>query len=253
MMNVQIYVLIDPITSKIRYIGRTTSDLKIRLNGHMSKARYGKTHKDNWIKGLLKLNLKPKIKLFKIVDGWDYSHKYEKTLITKSLNFGFNLVNLDDRGEGGINKVVSLEQKAKISQTLKNKYSKGLINPTRTTNVSVFNLEGDFLSSFKSLATCSKTLKIPYSSLEKVLAKRTKRWKGYQITYGENPGKYKMTRNPQINCKSLLLKEILTDETILFSSYKELASFLNTSITQVRRYLKSQNIYQNKYTIHMPV
>lgn len=252
-MDVQIYVLIDPLTSKIRYVGRTTTDLKVRLNGHISKAKKGKTHKDNWIKGLLKLKLKPKIKLFKVVSGWNYSHEYEKALITKSLEFGFSLVNLDDRGEGGINKIISTEQKNKISQTLKKKYSEGLITPTRTTNISVFDVNGEFICSFESLASCSRTLKIPYSSLEKVLAKKSKRWKGYQITYGENPGKYMMTRNPEINCKPVVLKEILTNKTILFASYKDLASFLNTSTTQVRRYLKNQNIYQDKYTIHMPV
>ena len=41
-LKVNIYVLIDPITCKIRYIGRTKNRLEIRLRGHMSKCLHKK-------------------------------------------------------------------------------------------------------------------------------------------------------------------------------------------------------------------
>ena len=39
-MEVKIYVLIDPVTYKIRYIGRTKCSLNTRLNGHLSKSKF---------------------------------------------------------------------------------------------------------------------------------------------------------------------------------------------------------------------
>ena len=55
--KVNIYCLYDPEICKIRYIGRTTKSINVRLIEHISKARYqgiynpGKppSHKENWI------------------------------------------------------------------------------------------------------------------------------------------------------------------------------------------------------------
>jgi len=118
-MIVKIYTLIDPITCKIRYIGRTKNSLNTRLIGHISKSKNNKTNKDCWISSLLKQGLIPKIKLIKLVEGWKESHKYEQSLINKAINNGFNLVNSDDRGEGSVNKILTIDQKIKISNTLK--------------------------------------------------------------------------------------------------------------------------------------
>ncbi len=72
-IEVKIYLLIDPITEEIRYIGRTKNTLSIRLSGHLSKAnsRVFKTHKDNWILNLKNKKLKPIIKLLKISNRLD--------------------------------------------------------------------------------------------------------------------------------------------------------------------------------------
>ena len=252
-MEVKIYVLIDPITHKIRYIGRTKCSLNTRLNGHLSKSRFKKTHKDCWIQSLLKKGIIPKIKIFKKIIGWNESYQYEKNLISKCLNHGFDLVNSDDRGEGGVNKIITEDQKIKISNTLKQSYLTGKISPTNKTPVSIFDLEGNFIKSFESLTKCSLEFSIPYSSLEKVLAKRCKRWKSYQITYGDNPGKYHIEKNMSFLNKKINLLNINDNTITKFESYKSLAKFLETSTTQVRRYLLNEKIYKNNYRIQMPV
>jgi len=70
MEKVIIYVLIDPLTLKVRYIGRTKCSLEKRLGEHISKSKleYNFTHKCNWIKSLLKQNLKPIIRKLCIVN-----------------------------------------------------------------------------------------------------------------------------------------------------------------------------------------
>src|SRR6478609_5586382 len=97
-MRVHIYILIDPITLKIRYIGRTTNSLNKRLIGHLSKSKKGKTHKDYWLQKLMREGYIPIIKLYKTITGWKESHKYEQKLINKAINFGWDLTNSDDRG-----------------------------------------------------------------------------------------------------------------------------------------------------------
>lgn len=251
-MEVKIYVLIDPISHKIRYIGRTKCSLNTRLNGHISKSKFKNNHKDCWIQNLLKKGLIPKIKLFNKIRGWKESHLYEQELISKCLKFGFDLVNLDDRGEGSVNKIITIEQKQKISNTLKNKYKSGQIKPTRETAISVFDLKGKFINSFKSLIQCSKQLKIPYSSLEKVLSKKVKRWKNYQITYGENPNAYILKKDMSCLNKKVILFNIETLEKLEFESYKSLAEHLKTSITQIRRYLQNGKVFKQNYQILCP-
>lgn len=248
-MEVKIYVLIDPITSKIRYIGRTKCSLNTRLNGHLSKSKLKNNHKDYWIQSLLRKGLIPKIKLFKKIRGWKESHLYEQELISKCLAFGFDLVNLDDRGESSVNKIITTEQKKKIGDTLKEKYKSGKIKPTRQTSVSVFDLEGNFINSFESLSQCSKSLQIPYSTLEKVVSKRVKRWRTYQITYGENPGAYSIKKDMSCLNKEVWLVDVTTYNYVKFESYKSLAKHLNTSTTQVRRYIQNGKVFKQTYVL----
>lgn len=61
-----IYALIDPITKKRRYIGKT-NNIPQRLRAHESEARYSRTHKSNWVRGLQKLGLRPDVECLEVV------------------------------------------------------------------------------------------------------------------------------------------------------------------------------------------
>ena len=81
-----IYALIDPITCKIRYIGRTKGKLTTRLNGHISKAKNKNTHKDYWIQSLKNKKLKLIIKQFKVLNcSWEESYKIEQSYIERAI------------------------------------------------------------------------------------------------------------------------------------------------------------------------
>lgn len=59
-----IYILIDPFTQAIRYVGVTNQGLDERLAEHIYYARKGdKCHRSCWIRKLLSDNLKPIIQL----------------------------------------------------------------------------------------------------------------------------------------------------------------------------------------------
>src|SRR5690242_9617875 len=112
-MIVKIYVLIDPITLKVRYIGRTTVSLPMRLSQHIHKSVKKKesTHKAHWIRLFYKNSLKPYIRLLTSVEGWKESYQFERDLIFK---YRDRLLNHNDRGIGGKNVRVSERRRKMI-------------------------------------------------------------------------------------------------------------------------------------------
>ena len=147
--QVKIYALIDPFTLKVRYIGRTIISLSMRLSQHVHHAKKSdrrKTHRDNWILSLLKVNSKPYIRTLTIIEGWEKSHKFEQALICK---YKHRLTNHDDRGDGGKNKNTTEEQKTAISNSLK-KYFKTHSNPACIV-VYAYHRDGSFYKEFPSI------------------------------------------------------------------------------------------------------
>lgn len=254
-LKVNIYVLIDPITCKIRYIGRTKNRLEIRLRGHMSKCLHKKTHKDCWLYGLRSRGLKPKIKLVRVVSGWEYSHKYERNLIKKCLDFGFNLVNLDDKGVGGINKLSSPEQRLKISNTLKEGYLSGRIIATNKSKVIVYDLFGNILFNFETQKECAEKLGVHISTIETQVSGLVRRCGKYQIRSIKqpNPGVYKLTRDMSFNFKSVKVLNLDSNEELIFRSYGDAAKALSVSSPTIKRKIESGDLLKNKYSICLNV
>lgn len=164
--QVKIYALIDPITLKVRYIGRTTSSLKKRLSEHISKAKHcnNYTHKENWIRSLLKINSKPYIRCLTTINGWQESYKFECELIRK---YKDRLVNDYDKGPGYMRDMTE-QQKLKISKTLKQRYKEGLHNPARKI-VYAYNKDGSFYKEFISIRQAAKELGYYFKVISKQL------------------------------------------------------------------------------------
>lgn len=184
MEKVKIYVLVDPITLKVRYIGRTKCDLKKRLREHISKSKkdYSNTHKSNWVKSLLKINSKPYIRLLCVVDGWKESHIIERKLINK---YKDRLVNLEDRGEGGLNKNISIDSKNKISNSLKSYYEINRNNLSYCKKIYVYNYNGTFHSEYPSIKEAVRVLGFNYTKIHKFFNTQRKKpnKKGLQFSY----------------------------------------------------------------------
>jgi hypothetical protein len=79
--------------------------------------------------------------------------------------------------------ILSEESKIKISETLKRKYKSGEIKATRTSEIDCYDLEGNFIKSYKMLKDCSKDLNIATSSITRIIAGEYKQCKGYQFKY----------------------------------------------------------------------
>lgn len=180
---VKIYVLVDPVTLKVRYIGRTTCSLAMRNSQHVFKAKNSKlkTHRDNWILTLLKIGTRPIIRTISIVEGWSKSHELERALIHKH-KLRHDLTNHYDRGEGARNKETSEETRKDISNTLKRKYTSGeLINPANKLCY-VYGLDGIYMDCYDSAMLAAKNTGVSYSSVKKCIRGTCKHRCGYQFT-----------------------------------------------------------------------
>jgi hypothetical protein len=108
--RVSIYVLKDPRTNEIRYVGKTKRSLKIRLSEHLQQK--AKDHHSRWINSLLKQNLQPLIEEVEKCSNSNWEER-EKFWIQYYKNLNFNLTNSNDGGPGSHNP--SSEARAKIS------------------------------------------------------------------------------------------------------------------------------------------
>lgn len=96
---IKIYTLADPISLKVRYVGKTVYPLEIRLRKHL--VTYEKNHRANWIRSLTKNNLKPIIELIEEVEESDWKF-WEMYWIEQLNQWGFKLINATKGGESGI-------------------------------------------------------------------------------------------------------------------------------------------------------
>lgn len=107
---VYIYMLVDPLTNLVRYIGKA-NDIDVRFKEHIRKSKYSKTYKNNWINSLLKEGFEPIIEIIDIVSDNDWGF-WEQFWIDQFKVWGFNLTNIANGGVGGnlgpiVNKKIS--------------------------------------------------------------------------------------------------------------------------------------------------
>lgn len=94
---VYIYVLADPRTKEVRYIGKTDNP-KERLSVHCRDFSR-KDHKTNWLRQVNSLKMKPIMQVVEIVDESDWIW-YEKWWIAYGKLIGWRLTNSSSGGEG---------------------------------------------------------------------------------------------------------------------------------------------------------
>ena len=112
-----IYTLSDPITGKVKYIGKTINP-KDRLKCYIKQAKYNQRNNlvINWVKSLLKKELEPKMEIIDEIEGdWKWLEIY---WIAQFKSWGFVLKNVTEGGDD--NPIDYLSSRLKESETLKN-------------------------------------------------------------------------------------------------------------------------------------
>lgn len=223
-MKVNIYCLYDPVTCKIRYIGRTRKPLEIRLIEHISKSKYhnkyfpnkNPPHRVNWINSLLKKNIEPKIKKLTEVDGWKNSYLFEANLIGKYKD-KFNLVNAQDRGIGVESKIITQTTKDLISKTLKERHKKNEIKK-KTTKLFLFDSFGNFLNEEESITSTA----LFFNTTLKAIISRINSKRAINNVF--------ISKSSKLNLDDYLyIYNYEKKEVRIFSTFSEIMQFLNIS------------------------
>jgi hypothetical protein len=114
-----IYVLLDPRTLMVRYVGKTVSRLSLRLSQHINQAHLPghNTRRDNWIRSLRAIGLSPLIgKIEACGEDWSCREKY---WIGRFRAEGVDLTNHADGGEGPAGAIRTPAQRKAMSVRLK--------------------------------------------------------------------------------------------------------------------------------------
>jgi predicted GIY-YIG superfamily endonuclease len=112
--NFYIYVLLDPTTHEVRYIGKS-KNINKRLATHIS-ALYKHTHKENWIRSLKLQHQTPIILAIWSADNEQTIIKNEMEFIELAKLLKINLTNGTNGGVGSSGRIVSPETREKMRQ-----------------------------------------------------------------------------------------------------------------------------------------
>jgi len=122
MEKIFIYILIDPTTEQVRYVGKTT-DIKRRLRRHINERYLHDSYKDRWLRKLLDNNLSPQIEIIDEVgkDNWVF---WEQFYISYFRFIGSSLTNRTiggDQPPSTKGRKHTMESRMKMSNTKKGK------------------------------------------------------------------------------------------------------------------------------------
>lgn len=112
-----VYRLSSPENNVVKYIG-ITKDLSVRYRKHITQTSK-RTLKNNWIKSLLKRGVKPVMTVIDGAETREEANILEKYWIIKHKDWGFDLKNMTNGGDGGdtmSGRKLTPEQCLKISQ-----------------------------------------------------------------------------------------------------------------------------------------
>ena len=111
-----IYALCDPRTGEVRYVGKTESAFRTRLNHHIFRARKGeKHHVYCWIRKLLSEGVRPEMELVEECFSHEDLAETERFYIAYFRSLGFRLTNHTEGGEGCIGYKHTDEARARMS------------------------------------------------------------------------------------------------------------------------------------------
>ena len=128
MLNIRktfIYMLIDPRNDEIKYVGKSDHPNQ-RLKEHIYMRYKKRSHKNNWIIGLIDSGLQP---ILKVIEEIRYSNweKRERYWIKYYKKQGYKLTNMTDGGKAGIG-IYSIESLRKQRDTINARKKDTILN-----------------------------------------------------------------------------------------------------------------------------
>jgi hypothetical protein len=113
-----VYCLIDPFTSEVRYVGKSSRGV-LRIREHFGiKGRNACGYAKMWLRKLHSQNAKPIVLILNESGSEKDVLENEIRVIKLFRESGFDLLNITDGGEGTSGRILSVDQRMKISRKL---------------------------------------------------------------------------------------------------------------------------------------
>jgi hypothetical protein len=223
--NSFIYSLVDPITLEVRYIGQTTCGYQ-RYKDHCKISENdGDSYRANWLRSLIKKDLKPILSVLKYTDDLDY---WEKYFISVFANSGAKLVNAESGGRS--NFTFRQETKDKIAATLRDNHKdyKYKLRHSRVRGgkpVLVYNLYGDFIGEYSFATEAADTIGIGRPQMSNILNGSKSSCNGYTALYKDEYSTTALsTKLRSVRRKPIIVIDM---DTRSFFRYANCNSFIN--------------------------
>jgi hypothetical protein len=218
-MKTYIYILQDPITLSVRYVGKS-NNVKKRFYQHISNNKKT-TYVNSWIKSLKIKSLKPIISIIdETEDDWEQLEIY---WISQFKTWGFELCNHTKGGQGS--------------------YGGGKWN---NVPVSSYTKEGVFIKAFNSQKECASYFNTSSCNVKNVVnGKNILLLKKYQIKKGYNDNNIEKSkkRKERIdkNKERLNNKKVkCIQDNLIFSSQKAAAKYYKKSISTINNIINGK-------------
>lgn len=146
----------------------------------------------------------------------------------------------------------SEESRRKHSETKKRMYAEGLLVPTRTTKIYMYNLNGEFIKEFSSEAEACRELNIYRTQIEKNLSGKYKRCHEFIFKYEYSPSipPYDGKKGPKDLSKRWKPIRVYNDtEEYFFRNAQECANHFKVHVTYVRNAIRNQRKFKRMYMV----
>lgn len=253
METTNIYVLIDPITNMVRYVGKA-NNVTQRYTAHLNRARKHQIHKKNWIEKLKKEGLKPIIGVIDVVpiNEWVF---WETYWISQMKTWGFDLINYTNGGDGctfgnqtsfkkgqGGKKVVGYN--SEFQKVYEFDTAEDATKFLKTHRSSIPRCASDKSKTIKNIAWFyyENIINLEHHDLERLIKKR------FHKEIKPNSGYFKKG-DESLKKQKLILIELNTNKEIIFNSGTEAAKFLNVNQSAISWVLKNNKIIKKQFKI----
>lgn len=230
MKKVKIYVLKDPTTLEIRYVGSTTNTLRQRLSQHKYKKNTENTYKTHWLRLLYDNGLSPLIECIEECTIDNYQDR--ETFWINYYNKRVKLTNTRMSAAGIVinRKLTSIQRSAKG-------HEKAVIQLDKHCN---------FIKIWNSASEASINLSILRTSINNVLRNRMLIAGGFHWVYKDvyTPNYHKDLSTSVTSERAVQVEIKFNDSSIqIFDSIASVSKFFNVSKAYIHLILKGKRDY----------
>lgn len=144
------------------------------------------------------------------------------------------------------------ESRKKHSETRKRMFAEGVLKPTKTTKIYMYNLDGTFVKEFSSEVEAVKELGINRHMIGKNLCGEIQRCHEYIFKYEYSPSipPYSTKKGPRDTSKLWKTIHVYNDtEEYFFDNAQDCCDYFNVHIVYIRDAIKHHRHFKRKYMI----